>query len=105
MHEQNRELDTSSSALNPLFAGRYQIKALLGEGGYGTVYRAFDTQLGEEVALKVLRREIIEGPSAPGMPSVLDRFRNEVRLARRVTHPNVARMFDVREGAQRLRRS
>lgn len=105
MNEQNREPDTSSSALSPLFAGRYQIKALLGEGGYGTVYRAFDTQLGEDVALKVLRREIIEGPSPPGAPSVLDRFRNEVRLARRVTHPNVARMFDVRAEAPGSRRS
>lgn len=104
MNEPNRELEASSAGLSPVFASRYQIKALLGEGGYGTVYRAFDTVLGEDVALKVLRREIIEGPSAPGAPSVLDRFRNEVRLARRVTHPNVARMFDVRADGQRLRR-
>lgn len=86
------DLNTSGTEASPLFAGRYEIKALLGEGAYGTVYRATDTALGEDVALKVLRRDMIDAPG------VIDRFRNEVRLARRVTHPNVARMFDVRGG-------
>ncbi|HVY49887.1 MAG TPA: serine/threonine-protein kinase, partial [Minicystis sp.] len=72
-------------------AGRYEILGMLGVGGMGTVYRARDRELDEVVALKALRRELVD---APGM---LERFRREVKLARRVTHPNVARVFDIGE--------
>jgi len=64
---------------------RWDILALIGTGGMGNVYRAHDRVLGEDVALKVLRR----GAAA------LDGFRHEVRLARRVTHVNVARTHDI----------
>jgi serine/threonine-protein kinase len=74
-----------------LIAGRYEILGLVGSGGMGTVYRARDKELDEIVALKVLRRELVE---APGM---LARFRQEAKLARRVTHPNVARTYDIGE--------
>jgi len=74
-----------------VLAGRYEILGLLGAGGMGSVYRAYDRELEETVALKTLR----EGTAAT--PRVLERFRREVRLARRVTHPNVARMFDIGE--------
>ncbi len=72
-------------------AGRYQILALLGEGGMGSVYRARDLELGEDVALKVIHRKISldEG--------MAERFRQEARLARKVTHRNVARTFDIGE--------
>lgn len=80
-----------SGEVGPLrFGGRYEILGLIGSGGAGTVYRARDIELGEVVALKVLRREVIN------QPGVLERFRDEVRLSRRITHRNVARMFDVR---------
>ncbi|AUX46059.1 protein kinase [Sorangium cellulosum] len=69
-------------------AGRYEILGLLGTGGMGSVYRVRDVELDEIVALKMLRRELAD---AAGM---LDRFRQEVKLARRVTHRNVARTFD-----------
>lgn len=72
-----------------LLAGRYELRGLLGEGGMGAVYRAFDRELGETVALKMLRSE------AGCAQALVERFREEVRLARRVTHPNVARMFDI----------
>ncbi len=72
-------------------AGRYQIIGLLGSGGMGSVYRARDLELDEIVALKLLRRELL---AAPGM---IGRFRQEVKLARRVTHTNVARVFDIGE--------
>lgn len=72
-------------------ADRYEIVGMLGAGGMGTVYRARDRELDEIVALKVLRRELA---SAPG---ILERFRREVKLARRVTHRNVARTFDIGE--------
>ena len=73
------------------YAGRYTILGLLGVGGMGSVYRALDTNLDEEVALKILRRDL--GQTADAVA----RFRREVKLARRVTHRNVARVFDVGE--------
>jgi serine/threonine protein kinase/tetratricopeptide (TPR) repeat protein len=72
-----------------LVAERFRIVRFLGRGGVGEVYEAEDQELGGRVALKTLRRDIVPEPHA------LDRFRREVRLARRVTHPNVCRLFDV----------
>jgi serine/threonine protein kinase/tetratricopeptide (TPR) repeat protein len=72
-------------------AGRYRLLGLLGRGGMGSVYRARDLVLDEVVALKVLQREMARSES------MLVRFRQEVKLARRVTHPNVARTFDITE--------
>jgi serine/threonine-protein kinase len=65
--------------------------ALLGKGGMGEVYRADDLTLGQPVALKFL-------PQATARDEdLLGRFRNEVRTARRVSHPNVCRVYDVGE--------
>lgn len=80
-----------SGLATPLYGERYEIVELLGVGASGSVYRARDVELGEEVALKVLRKELVSDPAT------LERFRNEVRLARRVTHRNVARVFDIGE--------
>jgi serine/threonine protein kinase len=75
--------------LSVRYGGRYELLSLVGRGAYGSVYRARDTELEETVAVKVLLREHIVRPEA------LERFRREVRLARRVAHPNVARTFDI----------
>ncbi len=83
-------VDLSSQA-TPLYGGRYELQELLGVGASGSVYRARDVELGELVALKVLRKELL------GDAATVENFRNEVRLARRVTHPNVARVFDIGE--------
>jgi serine/threonine-protein kinase len=72
-----------------LLAGRYRIIALLGKGGMGEVYRADDLTLGQPVALKFLPDE------AAHEEGLLERFKNEVRIARRVSHPNVCRVYDV----------
>ena len=72
-----------------LIAGRYRIIALLGKGGMGEVYRADDLTLGQQVAVKFLPDE------AASDEGLLERFRNEVRMARRVSHPNVCRVYDV----------
>jgi TolB-like protein/predicted Ser/Thr protein kinase len=72
-------------------AGRYELLALLGSGGMGAVYKARDLELGELIAVKVLRSELSADPQ------MISRFRQEVRLARRVTHANVARTFDIGE--------
>ncbi len=74
-------------------ADRYEVLGLLGSGGMGTVYRARDRELDDVVALKMLKKQIA---AAPG---ILERFRREVKLARRVTHRNVARTFDIGEHA------
>jgi serine/threonine protein kinase len=74
-----------------LLAGRYRIIALLGKGGMGEVYRADDLTLGQPVALKFLPDE------AARDQGLLERFKNEVRIARRVSHPNVCRVYDVGE--------
>ncbi|MGA9504884.1 MAG: serine/threonine-protein kinase, partial [Terriglobales bacterium] len=74
-----------------LLAGRYRIIALLGKGGMGEVYRADDLTLGQPVALKFLPEQ------ASRDEGLLERFRNEVRIARRVSHPNVCRVYDVGE--------
>ncbi|MGZ5967434.1 MAG: protein kinase domain-containing protein [Polyangiales bacterium] len=76
-------------ASGSVFADRYEILGALGEGGMGAVFRVLDLELREEIALKVLRPEMVEVPGA------LERFRREVKLARRVTHPSVARTFDL----------
>ncbi len=74
-----------------LVAGRYRIISLLGRGGMGEVYRATDLTLAQPVALKFLP------DSGPESRRMLERFHNEVRVARQVSHPNVCRVYDVGE--------
>jgi serine/threonine-protein kinase len=81
----------SSGPGGQVLGGRYEILGLVGVGGMGSVYRARDRELDETVALKVLRRELVD------KPGMLERFRREAKLARRVTHRNVARVFDIGE--------
>ena len=77
-----------------VFADRYEILGTLGKGGMGVVYRARDRQLDEVVALKVLRPEALAGD-----PTLLERFKQEIKLARRITHRNVLRTHDFGEAA------
>jgi serine/threonine-protein kinase len=72
-----------------LFAERYWLRRILGRGGMGTVYLARDEVREEVVALKVLEASCARSPVA------LERFSREAKLARRITHPNVARVFDL----------
>ncbi len=72
-----------------LLAGRFRIERLIGHGGMGEVYEARDQNLGENVALKILQFS----PHASKDSSA--RFRRELQLARRVTHPSVCRVFDM----------
>ncbi len=72
-----------------LFAERYRIVGLLGRGGMGEVYRADDLRLGQAVALKFLPESFLDDPVRR------ERFHNEVRTARGVSHPAVCRMYDI----------
>ncbi len=74
-----------------LLGGRYRVIGLLGRGGMGEVYRATDLMLGQSVALKFLP------PEASSVPTLLERFQGEVRVARQVSHPNVCRVYDIGE--------
>ena len=73
------------------FGKRYRIVSLLGKGGMGEVYRADDLQLGQAVALKLLPKDQTHDPAA------IARLRSEVRIARRISHPNVCRVHDIGE--------
>src|SRR6059036_1363272 len=84
----------TGSELRPgtLFANRYEVKEVLGMGGMGVVYRAFDRELQEAVAIKALRPEALVGSGV-----ALERFKQEIRLARKITHRNVVRTYDLGE--------
>ena len=72
-----------------VLADRFRVVRLLGRGGMGEVYEVEDLELGDRVAVKTLRPGLAVGDRALAL------FRSEIQLARRVTHPNVCRIFDV----------
>ena len=79
-------------SLGHTFAGRYRIEQVLGRGGMGVVYKAVDTQLDEIVAIKTLPGDVMTKS-----PEDLERFKREIRLARKITHRNVLRTYDYGE--------
>ncbi len=89
-----REAGGGGDKLRPgaVFAGRYDVKEILGAGGMGVVYRAFDRELQEPVAIKTLRAEAMAGGNV-----ALERFKQEIKLARRIAHRNVVRTYDLGE--------
>jgi len=78
-------------AAGSTFAGRYHIVEELGKGGMGRVYRAIDRKLNEEVALKLIRPEIARDERT------LERFQNELKIARKISHRHVGRMYELME--------
>src|SRR5262249_42099977 len=82
---------TSLINLTAALEGRYQVLSELGRGGMGIVYQAYDKQLKEQVAIKLL------SPLLSTDPEALERLTREVSMARRVTHPNVIRIHDLSE--------
>src|SRR5712671_3337554 len=73
------------------FGGRYEILSVLGQGGMGAVYQARDRELDRLIALKVIRPELATDPA------ILQRFKQELILARNITHKNVVRIYDLGE--------
>jgi serine/threonine-protein kinase len=71
------------------FGTRYRIESLLGEGGMGAVYRAYDTELGRTVALKLVRPELATSPQT------MQRFKQELLLASKISHKNILRIHDL----------
>ena len=70
------------------FAERYEVQSVVGTGGMGSVYRARDRELDETVAIKTLRRELVADET------LIERFKQEIRLARKISHRNVVRTHD-----------
>lgn len=70
-------------------ANRYTVERVIGSGGMGMVYLTYDTELDERVALKTLRAELLTSDQ-----SAIERFRTEIKLARRIAHKNIVRTHD-----------
>ena len=85
----------SLSSIQPgeIFAGRYRIERILGAGGMGAVYEAWDNELGLPIALKVVRSDVT--PDAESARDFERRFKQELLLARQVSHRNVLRIHDL----------
>ncbi|HMG86784.1 MAG TPA: protein kinase [Terracidiphilus sp.] len=90
----NPQASAAESRIGELLGGRYELLQLLGEGGMGAVYKARDLELEREVALKVIRPEMADHPE------ILQRFKQELILARQVTDRNVIRIFDIGEAGK-----
>jgi eukaryotic-like serine/threonine-protein kinase len=75
-----------------IFTERYKIIEKLGAGGMGQVYKAYDTKVRDKIALKIIR------PDIAADERTIERFRNELKLARQISHRNVCRMYDLGEG-------
>ncbi|HEY5087093.1 MAG TPA: protein kinase [Gemmatimonadaceae bacterium] len=93
---EDQQPDDGALIPGELFANRYQIMRVVGRGGMGMVYKARDRELAEDVAIKMLR-----GNAMTDDPTVVERFKTEIRLARRISHRNVVRTHDLgeRDGA------
>lgn len=77
--------------IGSVFAGRYEILEISGKGGMGEVYKVRDRQINEEMALKLLL------PAIAADDGTIERFKNELRLARKISHRNVCRMYDLNQ--------
>src|SRR5436190_21842830 len=87
--------DHGPLSVGQVFGTRYHIIRLLGVGGMGAVYQAWDQELGVAVAIKVIRPEVMADPTAAA--DIERRFKRELLLARQVTHKNVVRIHDLGE--------
>jgi tetratricopeptide (TPR) repeat protein/predicted Ser/Thr protein kinase len=88
------ELPASASLLIPIgtvLAGRYEVLQVLGRGGMGAVYKVHDRELERVAALKTIRADLA------GSPEMLQRFKQELVLARQVAHRNIVRLYDISE--------
>ena len=86
---QRKDAPVLALAAGAVLDARYQIEAVIGEGGSGKVFRAWDRVLGEPVAVKILH------PARAAEKSWIKRLAREVKVARAIRHPNVCRVFDL----------
>lgn len=89
IHTKTLETPTEELTTGSTFASRYQIIEELGKGGMGRVYKVFDKETKEKIALKLIKPEIATDKKT------IERFRNELTTARKIGHRNVCRMYDL----------
>jgi len=89
-HTKTLETPKEEFTRGTTFAERYDFIDELGTGGMGSVYKVFDKKIKEEVALKILKPEIAD-------KKTIERFSNELKLARKIRHENVCQMYDINE--------
>src|SRR5262245_66254879 len=77
--------------------GKYQITEVLGKGAMGVVYKAFDPNIRRQVAIKTIRKELIDDDRSHTM---LARFKNEAQAAGRLSHPGIVAVFEYGEGGE-----
>jgi serine/threonine protein kinase len=95
----SREIDISQTETLPtpredlttgtIFASRYQVIEELGHGGMGKVYKVFDKETNSKVALKLIKPEVAADKNT------IERFRNELKVARDISHKHICRMYDL----------
>ena len=90
------EMPADELSRGMIFTSRYEIIEELGQGGMGRVYRAHDTKLNEEIALKLIKPEIAADKRT------IERFHNEIKIARKISHKNVCRTHDLHEEGRTL---
>ena len=83
---------TIASSTVPDLGSRYRVECMLGEGGMGAVYKAWDKELERSVALKLIRHDLTRDPN------VAQRFKQELLLASKISHRNVLRIHDLGDG-------
>jgi serine/threonine protein kinase/Tfp pilus assembly protein PilF len=89
-HTKTLETPKEEFGRGTTFAERYDFIEELGTGGMGSVYKVFDKKIKEEVALKILKPEIVD-------EKTIERFSSELKLARKIRHENVCQMYDINE--------
>ena len=90
-HTKTLKIPENDLTRGSTFASRYEIIEKLGGGGMGKIYRVFDKEIKEEIALKLIRPEIASNEKT------IERFKNELRFARKIGHRNVCKMYDLSE--------
>lgn len=86
-----RQDATGGFSIGQILNGRYEIVRLIGHGGMGAVYEAHDRELDRQAAIKIIRKEMAQDPE------ILRRFKQELLLARQISHRNVVRIYDIGE--------
>lgn len=91
VHTKTLETPAEELTRGSTFAGRYEIIEELGKGGMGRVYRVENTKIKQEIALKLIKPEIASARKT------IERFKNELKIARNIRHKNVCGMYDLGE--------
>lgn len=91
IHTMTIETPTQEFTTGSVFARRYHIIEELGKGGMGKVFRVLDKKLSEEIALKIIKPEIASDKKT------IERFKNELRLARKIRHKRIGSMYELLE--------